>query len=385
MGFFIKKEARNPALFGNLRPILLFFSLLSVAALLFAACVPPPAPIPPQASADDDDDDDDDDNTQLIDDDEESSKKKSSLFSRRARKGGRCPSLKEDEEPCSEDEECLEFCDELFKGKRAKAKCGKLKPQTVAGFVDVFDLAEDGDVDEIETDDLDCLLSVNDSEFIKKVKKKTGPGPAKKWLYAAVSDEELAEILNDEDSEHELLGFWTGEAEDDDPLDAFAAALSSGDFALEIAARQTNTEAWEWMMNYIQIQCKDEDYCDPDGVYSGNDAKARELVFFCKTFEKADAGSGAVKAVLKMEAFQSRYKTFIESLNECVDGDSVTSGGSAQCIGTPKPCKASSSDHFFKETKGPVSSHNTNCNVGPTGNKRHANRSVCYHLGRIAK
>ena len=374
MGFFIKKEVRNPALFGNLRPILLFFSLLSVAALLFAACVPPPAPIPPQASADDDDDDDDDDNTQLIDDDEESGKKKSSLFSRRARKGGRCPSLKEDEEPCSEDEECLEVCDELFKGKRAKAKCGKLKPQTVAGFVDVFDLAEDGDVDEIETDDLDCLLSVNDSEFIKKVKKKTGPGPAKKWLYAAVSDEELAEILNDEDSEHELLGFWTGEAEDDDPLDAFAAALSSGDFALEIAARQTNTEAWEWMMNYIQIQCKDEDYCDAVSAYN-TDTKARELVFFCKTFEKADAGSGAVKAVLRMEAFQSRYKTFIESAigNRC--GANLTGNGA--CKAADRNCKASSAEDFFKETNTGTGT----CSIST--NKQ--NNSVCYYLGAIAK
>ena len=72
--------------------------------------------------------------------------------------------------PCEGDSNCEEICDDIFSKSKSKTKCKRLSTDLVNEFYNIFEILDEGeDLDNINYQNLDCLLDISETEFTKEV------------------------------------------------------------------------------------------------------------------------------------------------------------------------------------------------------------------------
>ena len=196
------------------------------------------------------------------------------------------------EELCEESARCENDCDDMFSG-RAEKTCLKLPTRLVYDFTELLEFTEDGDIDEIDSEVLECLLDIDIKEFVDAVEKMSR-SEAEEFLAEIADNEDLAEVFQDEDQDSDILRALLKK------ISSRSASLETqltkniddGKSFLQLAAEGTE-EAWEWLNDYIE----DRTNRDP-------------IVTYCKII--IDMNSGDLRDLLDTNTFEDEYKDEVE-------------------------------------------------------------------------
>ena len=167
------------------------------------------------------------------------------------------------EELCEESARCENDCDDMFSG-RAEKTCLKLPTRLVYDFTELLEFTEDGDIDEIDSEVLECLLDIDDKEFIDAVEKMNRD--AEEFLAGIADDEDLANVFQDEDDNSDILKALLKEATGKNDIEAqLREDIDDGKTFLQLAAEGAE-DAWDWLEDYVEEEYPNRDpivtYCD---------------------------------------------------------------------------------------------------------------------------
>ena len=180
------------------------------------------------------------------------------------------------EELCEESARCENDCDDMFSG-RAEKTCLKLPTRLVYDFTELLDFTEDGDIDEIDSEVLECLLDIDDKEFIDAIKDMSG-NQAEEFLAGIADDEDLANVFQDEDDNSDILRALLKEATGKNNIEAqLREDIDDGKTFLQLAAEGAE-EAWDWLEDYVEDEYPNRDtivtYCDV--IVNGGSKRMRD-------------------------------------------------------------------------------------------------------------
>ena len=180
------------------------------------------------------------------------------------------------EELCEESARCENDCDDMFSG-RAEKTCLKLPTRLVYDFTELLDFTEDGDIDEIDSEVLECLLDIDDKEFIDAIKDMSG-NQAEEFLAGIADDEDLANVFQDEDDNSDILRALLKEATGKNNIEAqLREDIDDGKTFLQLAAEGAE-EAWDWLEDYVEDEHPNRDtivtYCDV--IVNGGSKRMRD-------------------------------------------------------------------------------------------------------------
>ena len=105
---------------------------------------------------------------------------------------------------CEGNRNCEDVCDDIFNRRADRRDCYEYSSEMVFEFERLIEATEDGDVEDIDADVLECMLDIDEREFAKAVGKMSGR-EARDFLLAIVEDDRLAEVLEEEDDEFNIL------------------------------------------------------------------------------------------------------------------------------------------------------------------------------------
>ena len=162
---------------------------------------------------------------------------------------------------CEGSENCEDVCDDIFSRRRDKQDCYELPETLVFDFEELLESAEDGDVDSIDSGVLECLLDIDETEFARAVKKMSRR-EAKDFLFAVSEDDSLAEVLEDEDDEFNILKQLLNKATGSNKLNRQLREEIEDDKGFIWLAGEGSEFVWDWLDNYVGDVC--------DGSNSGD-------------------------------------------------------------------------------------------------------------------
>ena len=158
---------------------------------------------------------------------------------------------------CGDDKKCEDICDDVFKGIKLRRKCEALPEALVVGFEDLLDQVEDGDIQEVNLDHLECLLDIDETGFAKSV-KELSRREVKDFLSFVAESEDLARILEDEDEEYVILKQLLNKISGSNQLKRqLTADIEDRKGLLWLSSELSEEYVWDWMDGYV-----DEEFCD---------------------------------------------------------------------------------------------------------------------------
>ena len=166
---------------------------------------------------------------------------------------------------CEQDENCKEICDDIFSSRNDRKKCYEFSEDLVSSFKELLESTEDGDVEDIDSLVLECLLDIDEREFAKAVKGMSRKN-AKDFLIAIANDEALADVLEDEDDEFNILKQLLNKATgSNDLLPQLKKEIESNKSFLYLSAEGAES-VWKWLDSYVESACGSSTCPDGDNI-----------------------------------------------------------------------------------------------------------------------
>ena len=200
---------------------------------------------------------------------------------------------KDSDVKCKEDEICAEVCDDFFSGKD-ESKCLESPVELVYEFDILIESLDDGDVEDVEPEILDCLLEIDDGPFTKELRRLSSR-EAKEFLELIAEDEDLAEVMEDQETSN--YTFLTGLLSRSGSSNLLSAENNFPSF-LNILIEEDNEGAWDWFNSYV------EDY------------KSNPLEFYCHYYTESNSG-GRKEHFRTSSLFEDAYGSEIEDDYTC--------------------------------------------------------------------
>ena len=161
---------------------------------------------------------------------------------------------------CEQDEDCKEICDNVFSSRGDKKTCYEFSQGLVSRFKDLLESTEDGDVEDIDPFVLECLLNIDEREFAKAVKDMNRK-KSEDFLIAVSNNEALAQVLNDEDDEFNILKQLLNKATgSNDLLPQLKKEIETGKSFLYLSAEGAES-SWAWLDSYVGSVCDNSNDC----------------------------------------------------------------------------------------------------------------------------
>jgi len=200
---------------------------------------------------------------------------------------------------CESSESCIRICKDIFRSSRNRTHCYKLPLSLVTDFETLLEDTEKGRVTSIDLAVLSCLLDIDEREFANAVREMSR-SEAREFLVEITKDEDLANILQEEDDEFNILEQIFYKALDSS-LSLFVILTrnikdSKSFFYL---AAEGNEDSWRYLDDYINRACS--------GL--GNDCAIKS---YCKAFLR---WNDRVKGEFLTDAdfFEDTYRDEIEN------------------------------------------------------------------------
>ena len=166
-------------------------------------------------------------------------------------------SKKNQSNPCENSESCKDICDDIFSARADKKDCYRLPEGMVEDFETLIEHAEDGDVEDIDPEILECLLDIDDREFARAV-KKMNRSEARDFLIAIADDDHLAEVLDDEDDEHNILKqilYRAVGSSGSSWFNSLTKEIDDGKSFFWLSA-EGSEDAWDYFDDYVTSYCE---------------------------------------------------------------------------------------------------------------------------------
>ncbi len=162
---------------------------------------------------------------------------------------------------CEGDDDCEEICDDIYNSRRDRNDCEELSVAQVERFEEMYEILEDPDEDDLQdidmsdAGDFDVFINIS-IEPLHKLVGKYNTREAKDFLAWIAGDEDVAEILEDEDDDYEVLDTLLDELNTDAFL-ALAVNIDSSDNFMDLAVVAGNEKALEWIHDYLESEHDD--------------------------------------------------------------------------------------------------------------------------------
>lgn len=182
---------------------------------------------------------------------------------------------------CEGDEDCEEICNDIFSSRADRNDCYELPEDLVSDFKELLEATEDGDTDEIDPGVLHCLLNIDEREFAKAIKKMSRR-ETENFLVDIVDDDHLAEVLDEEDDEFNILEQLLYKASgSNDLIPQLENEIDDGKSFFYLAA-ESSEFGWKWLDSYARDVCETpkpfcsegesiQAYCQVLGKYNKRD------------------------------------------------------------------------------------------------------------------
>ena len=157
---------------------------------------------------------------------------------------------------CEGIEDCEDICDDIFNRRREKQDCYELPEELVLNFEKLIDLAEDGDIEDIDAGVLECLLDIDDREFTNAVKKMSRR-ESRDFLATVADNDVLAEILEEEDDEFNILKQILSKAAGSSDLQNMLQKEIDDGKTIVWLFGEGNEFSWKWLDGYVDEECDD--------------------------------------------------------------------------------------------------------------------------------
>ena len=167
---------------------------------------------------------------------------------------------------CDKDDDCEDICDDRFEERKHKRYCYKLPESLVLDFDELLEATEDGDIEDIKIDTLECLLDIDERGFAKAV-SDMNQRDAKEFLIAIIDESEtkLPEILEEEDNElivlENLLNKATGVSKSN-LIRQLSVEIDDNKNVLRLIGEAAKPVVLKWLGKYVEQVREDEDESD---------------------------------------------------------------------------------------------------------------------------
>ncbi len=248
---------------------------------------------------------------------------------------------------CEDKKDCKDICDDVFRSRADKKDCYRLPESIVAEFEKLLEFVEDGDVQDIDPEILDCMLDIDEREFARSV-KKMNRSEAKRFLVAVADDESLADVLEGEDDEFMILKQVLNKGTGSNDLIVHLTKEIDDDKSFFWLSAAGSEKAWEYFDNYVGDEC---DSSPPDICSSGDNIQA-----YCNALDDDHINKRDLEDFLtEADLFAEEYEEDVDDadyLYEVDDtpGDNYTGDFRDWCEDTvlspnrPTPCPAAGAD-----------------------------------------
>jgi len=161
---------------------------------------------------------------------------------------------------CEESEDCVEICKDIFSSRRNKIKCYELSFSLVRNFETLLEDTQQGEVEDINPFILECLLDIDDRGFFDAV-QKMNRSKARDFLAEITYREDLAEILEDEDDEFNILDQLLYKAIGSRSLSEILSRNIKDSKSFFYLSAEGSEASWKYLNNYINEECRNDDVC----------------------------------------------------------------------------------------------------------------------------
>ena len=168
---------------------------------------------------------------------------------------------------CEGYEDCEEICDDIFRNRRDKEECYEYSEEMVFDFEDLIEATEKGEVEEIEDIGsyvLECMLDIDEREFAKAVSKMSRK-EAQDFALLIAENEDLAEVLEEEDDEFNVLKQLINSLTGRNELEEALSQEVDDDKTLLWLFAEVSESAWNWLDDYVSEECGGRDTEDCPG------------------------------------------------------------------------------------------------------------------------
>ncbi len=159
---------------------------------------------------------------------------------------------------CKGDEDCEDICDDIYSSRRERNDCEELSITQVNRFEGIYETLEDSDEDDLQDidvskdGDFDVFINVS-IEPLHKLVGKYSSREAKDFLAWIANNKDVAELLENEDDDYEVLERLLGRLGASDNLfEALKKNLDGGDTFIDLAVTADNEVALEWIYEYLE-------------------------------------------------------------------------------------------------------------------------------------
>ena len=244
---------------------------------------------------------------------------------------------------CAKDKKCKTIFDDLFSRNSYEATCLKLPTKTVLGFEKLFETLEEGDLDQLDLDTLECLLDIDDTDFARAI-KKLDKQEVRVFLIEIADDKSLARILEEDDDDFNILKHGFSRASFGYKLrDVLTEELKDDKSFFHIVSEDENEHAYKWIDEYVEEVCEKKG----DTFQCPNKEK---LGAYCKVF--IQHYSSELRGFLSpADLFEDDYRKKLERADHkwtvsgfedfCRDEYNVSLSSSSSTITSATPCPAS--------------------------------------------
>ncbi len=245
---------------------------------------------------------------------------------------------------CEDKKDCKDICDDVFRSRADKKDCYRLPESIVAEFEKLLEFVEDGDVQDIDPEILDCMLDIDEREFARSV-KKMNRSEAKRFLVAVADDESLADVLEGEDDEFMILKQVLNKGTGSNDLIVHLTKEIDDDKSFFWLSAAGSEKAWEYFDNYVGDEC---DSSPPDICSSGDNIQA-----YCNALDDDHINKRDLEDFLtEADLFAEEYEEDVEDEDYLyeVDGTSGDNDFRDWCENTvlspnrPTPCPSAGTD-----------------------------------------
>ncbi len=228
---------------------------------------------------------------------------------------------------CEGDDDCEEICDDIYRSRRDQNDCEEFSVAQVERFEEIYEILEDPDEDDLqdidvsEDGDFDAFINIS-IEPLHKLVGKYSSREAKDFLAWIANNEDVAERLEDEDDDYEVLDALLDEL-NTEAFTALATNIDSSDNFMDLAVVASNEKALEWIHEYLESE---HDNCSSDT----NTNKEACLTHYCALGADMD-DDNAEDLLGDYEYFQDYIDDIISDeifgdTSTAADGDTRESG-----------------------------------------------------------